>query len=208
MNSGQIGVALLGATALFALWAAIFATRADRATRRATRLAGERWEASTKPVPHITFTDFASPGQSIQVQVENLGGILAGCGMILQKGDELYAGEVTLPEKAPARPISLPFIVKAWQRAAQPKPLLLVARDVAGRCWDCLDGGKQVKDPKKWLAGQLRGLRMQGMVDFPSVTGTARRQWGWSSSAFRFSCPLPFNAWDTGQPSFASSASF
>src|SRR5205807_736501 len=65
MNSGQIGVALLGATALFALWAAIFATRADRATRRATRLAGERWEASTKPVPHITFTDFASPGQSI-----------------------------------------------------------------------------------------------------------------------------------------------
>src|SRR5437899_3708437 len=99
MNSGQIGVALLGATALFALWAAIFATRADRATRRATRLAGERWEASTKPVPHITFTEFASPGQSIQVQVENLGGILAGCGMILQKGDELYAGEVTLPRR-------------------------------------------------------------------------------------------------------------
>src|SRR5438552_17083156 len=118
MNSGQIGVALLGATALFALWAAIFATRADRATRRATRLAGERWEASTKPVPHITFTEFASPGQSIQVQVENLGGILAGGGMILQKGDELYAGEVTLPEEAPARPICLPVIVRACQRAS------------------------------------------------------------------------------------------
>lgn len=175
MNSGQIGLLLLGATAFFALWAAIFATRADIATRRAQRLASERWEASTKPVPRVMFTEFASPGQSIQVQVENLGGTLVGCGMILQMSDELYAGEVTLPEKAPARPISLPFIVKAWQRAAQPKPLLLVARDVAGRCWDCLDGGKQIRDPKKWLAGQLRGLRMQGMVDFPSVTGTVKR---------------------------------
>src|SRR5256714_15111721 len=85
MNSGQIGLLLLGATAFFALWAAIFATRADMATRRSTRLAGERLEASTKAVPHITFTDFAAPGQSIQLQGENLGGILAGCGMILQK---------------------------------------------------------------------------------------------------------------------------
>src|SRR5437879_12178623 len=99
MNSGQIGVALLGATALFALWAAIFATRADRATRRATRLAGERWEASTKPVPHITVTDFASARQSIPVQVENLGGILAGCGISLQHGADLYAAAVTPAER-------------------------------------------------------------------------------------------------------------
>jgi hypothetical protein len=140
VSSAQIVVVLAAATAVFALWSAIFATRADRAARHA-----------------------------------NLGGTLAGCGLIVQSGDELYAGEVTLPEKAPARPISLPFVVKAWQRIAQPKPLLLVARDVSGRCWDCLDGGKQIKDPRKWVAGQLRDLRMQGMVDFPSVTGTPRR---------------------------------
>lgn len=171
MSSAQIVVVLGALTAFFALWAAIFATRADRATRKANRLANSRWEASTRPVPHLAFTDFIAPGQSIQVQVENLGGTLAGCGVIVHSGDEIYAGEVTLPEKAPARPISLPFIVKAWQRVPQPRPLLLVARDVSGRCWDCLDGGKQIKDPRKWVANQLRGLRMQGMVDFPSVTG-------------------------------------
>lgn len=171
MSSAQIVVVLGALTAFFALWAAIFATRADLATRKANRLANTRWEASTRPVPHLAFTDFIAPGQSIQVQVENLGGTLAGCGLIVHSGDEIYAGEVTLPEKAPARPISLPFIVKAWQRVPQPRPLLLVARDVTGRCWDCLDGGKQVKDPRKWVANQLRGLRMQGMVDFPSVTG-------------------------------------
>jgi hypothetical protein len=175
VSSAQIVVVLAAATAVFALWSAIFATRADRAARHALKLANSRWDASTKPVPHLSFTAFTAPGQSIQVQVENLGGTLAGCGLIVQSGDELYAGEVTLPEKAPARPISLPFVVKAWQRIAQPKPLLLVARDVSGRCWDCLDGGKQIKDPRKWVAGQLRDLRMQGMVDFPSVTGTPRR---------------------------------
>jgi hypothetical protein len=175
MSSAQIVVVLGALAAFFALWAAIFATRADFATRHANRLANSRWEASTRPVPHLAFTDFIAPGQSIQVQVENLGGTLAGCGVIVHSGDEIYAGEVTLPEKAPARPISLPFIVKAWQRVPQPRPLLLVARDVSGRCWDCLDGGKQIKDPRKWIANQLRGLRMQGMVDFPSVTGGVKR---------------------------------
>jgi len=175
VSSAQIVVVLGGLTAFFALWAAVFATRADLATRKANRLANTRWEASTRPVPHLAFTDFIAPGQSIQVQVENLGGTLAGCGLVVHSGDEIYAGEVTLPEKAPARPISLPFIVKAWQRVPQPRPLLLVARDVSGRCWDCLDGGKQIKDPRKWVANQLRGLRMQGMVDFPSVTGGIKR---------------------------------
>ncbi len=175
MNSAQILVALAAATALFALWAAVFATRADRAARRGIRLANSRWEASTKPVPHISFTDFTAPGQSIQVQVENLGGILAGCGVIVQSGDDIYAGELTLPERAPARPVSFPFIVKAWQRAAQPRPLLLVARDVGGQCFDCLDGSKPIKDPRKWVAGKLRELRMQGMVSFPGVTGFAKK---------------------------------
>lgn len=175
MNSSQLFLLLVGATTAFALWAAIFATRADRAVRRAQREAAARWESSTKPVPHVAFTAFAAPGESIQVQVENLGGTLAAGGVIVQSGDEIYAGELTLPEKAPARPVSFPFIVKAWQRTAQPKCLLLIARDVSGRCWNCLDAGQPIKDPRKWLNAQLRDLRMQGMVDFPGVTGAARR---------------------------------
>jgi hypothetical protein len=175
VTSSQIVVVLAVATAACALWSAIFATRADRAARRALKQADSRWEASTKPVPHLTFTAFTAPGQSIQVQIENLGGTLAAGGVIVQSGDELYAGELTLPEKAPARPISLPFVVKAWQRAAQPRCLLLVARDVSGRCWNCLDGGQPLKDPRKWVNAQLRDLRMQGMVDFPGVAGPARR---------------------------------
>jgi hypothetical protein len=174
MTSGQIVVGLGVATAVLALWAAVFATRADRASRRAIKLADARWEATTKPVPHLTFTSSPAPGQAIELEVENLGGTLTAGGLIVQAADDLYAGELTLPEKAPPRRIVLQPAMKAWQRATQPRCLLLVARDVNGRCWDYVDGGKQIKDPRKWLAGQLRELRLQGVVDFPGLSGPGK----------------------------------
>jgi hypothetical protein len=170
MSSGQIVVAMSVATAFFALWAAVFATRADRASRRAIK----SWDAASKPVPKVVFTGQVSPGQSIDLEIENLGGTLAAGGIIVHAGDELYAGEMTLPEKAPAQPMSLRVVVTAWKRMLEPQCLVLVGRDVGGRCWDYADGGKQIKNPRRWLTRQLRELRMQGMVDFPRVTGRER----------------------------------
>ena len=174
MTSGQIVVALAVATALLALWAAVFATRADMASRRAIKLADARWEATTRPVPHLTFVGSPAAGQPIELEVENLGGTLTAGAVIVQAADDLYAGELTMPEKAAPRRIVLQPAMKAWQRTAQPRCLLLVARDVSGRCWDCADGNKPIKDPRKWLAGQLRDLRLQGVVDFPGLTGVAK----------------------------------
>jgi hypothetical protein len=174
MSSEQVVVGLGAITAVLALWAAIFATRADKASRRAIRLADARWEATTKPVPHLAFTSPPSPGQPIEVEVENLGGTLTAGGVIVQAADDLYAGELTLPEKASPRRIVLQPAMKAWQRTSQPRCLLLVARDVNGRCWDCLDGVKLIKDPRKWLTSQLRELRLQGVVDFPGLIGPTR----------------------------------
>jgi hypothetical protein len=173
MTSEQAVVGLAVVAAVLALWAAVFATRADRAARRAGKLADSRWEAATKPVPHLTFTGSPAPNQPIEVEVDNLGGTAIAGGVIVQAADDLYAGELTIPEKAPPRRILLQPAMKAWQRASQPRCLLLVARDVNGRTWNCLDG-KPIKDPKKWLAAQLRDLRLQGAVDFPGLTGPAR----------------------------------
>lgn len=171
MSSGQIVVGLVVVTALLALWAAVFATRSDRAARKAARAADSRWEATTKPLPHLTFTGVPSPNQAIEVEVENLGGTLVAGGVIVQAADDLYAGELALAEKAPPRRILLQPAMKAWQRAAQPRCLLLITKDVNGRCWDSLDGNKAIRDPRKWLAAQLRELRLQGAVDFPGLTG-------------------------------------
>jgi hypothetical protein len=167
--SSEAAFAILAAVA--ALWAAVFATRADWAARRAIK----RWDAATKPVPNIVFTGNVAPGNAIELEVENLGGTLAAGGVIVHASDELYAGELTMPEHAPARRISLRFVVKAWKRQLEPQCLVLIVRDVNGRCYDYVDGGRQVSNPRRWLSNQLRELRMQGMVDFPAVTGKERR---------------------------------
>jgi hypothetical protein len=170
MSTTQVSVALGGLTALLALWAAIFATRADMAARHASSEARRRWDDSTRPTPHFTFTAAPSPGQPIELDVENLGGALVAGAVIVQHGDDLFAGELSLPEKAPARRIVLAPVLKAWQKSGQPSCLLLAGRDVSGRTWDFVDDTKLIKDPKRWLAGQLRELRLQGVVDFPGLT--------------------------------------
>lgn len=163
MNTEEILVLVAAAAAV---WAAFFATRADWSMRRAMK----RFDSATRPVPNIVFGQ-AAPGQSVELEVENLGGTLAAGGIIVHVSDELYAGELTMSEHAPSRRVSLPFVVKAWKRQLEPQCLVLIAKDSAGRCWDYVDGGKQVKNPRRWLTKQLRDLRMQGMVDFPKVTG-------------------------------------
>ena len=171
MSSATFLIGLVVLTLALAAWAAIFATRADYAARRAIKA----WESSTKPQPNVVFTGRVSPGQAIELEVENLGGTLAAAGLIVHASDELYAGELSLPQNAAPRQMSLRFVVKAWKRALEPECLVFVGKDVGGRCWDYADGGKQVKNPRRWLSGQLRELRMQGMVDFPKVTGRENR---------------------------------
>jgi hypothetical protein len=163
MSTEQVLVLVAAAAAL---WAAFFATRADWSMRRAMK----RFDSASRPAPNIVFGQ-ASPGQSVELEVENLGGTLAAGGIIVHVSDELYAGELTMTEHAPARRLSLPFVVKAWKRQLEPQCLVLIAKDSSGRCWDYVDGGRRVKNPRRWLTKQLRDLRMQGMVDFPKVTG-------------------------------------
>ena len=89
-------LALVGAPTFLALWAAIFATRADMAARHASSEAKRRWEDSTRPTPHFTFTTTPAPGQPIELDVENLGGAMVAGAVIVQHGDDLFAGELTL----------------------------------------------------------------------------------------------------------------
>jgi hypothetical protein len=165
----------LAAIAVFSLWAAVFATRADLAARGAKRLGDQRWADSVRPLPRFNFTTSAPPvGQPLEVEIQNLGGALAAGAVIVQHGDDLFAAELTMPEKSEPRRILLAPVMKAWQKANQPRCLLLLSRDVSGICWDGLDGNKVVKDPRKWLASRLRELRLLGVVDFPALTGPTK----------------------------------
>jgi hypothetical protein len=171
VTTEQLAVGLGGASAVLAAIAAAFAFRADAAARAARTEAAHRWDDMVRPRPRFTFTAPPSPGKPIEVEVENLGGMLAAGAVIAEYGDDLFACELSLPDKAPPRRIQLPPVMKAWQKATQPAFLMVAARDVSGRWWDCLNGAKVIKDPRRWVDTNLKDLRLQGAVTFPELSG-------------------------------------
>ena len=160
-------------SAVLAAGAFLFAFRAERAARAVGVAADRRWDDMVRPRPRFTFTAAPAPNQSIEVEVENLGGTLAAGAIVAAYGEDLFACELTLPDKAPPRRIMMPPVLKAWQKARQPAFLMVAGRDVSGRWWDCLDGMKVIKDPRRWVEMHLKDLRLQGAVSFPELSGAA-----------------------------------
>ena len=177
VTTEQLAVALGAVSTVLAACAAVFAFRADSAARSARADADRRWDDMVRPRPRFTFTSPPSPGQPIEVEVENLGGALAAGAVVAEYGDDLFACELVLPEKAAPRLIQLPPVMKAWQKAKHPGFVLVAGRDVSGRWWDCLNGAKVIKDPRRWVESHLKDLRLQGAVSFPELSGSpsARR---------------------------------
>lgn len=161
-------------SAALAAGALFFAFRAER-TAHAVRLSADRrWDDMVRPRPRLSFTAAPSPNQAIEVEVENLGGTLAAGAVVAVYGEDLYACELVLPDKAPPRRIVMQPVLKAWQKARQPSFLMVAGRDVSGRWWDCLDGMKVIKDPRRWAEAHLKDLRLQGAVSFPELSGSPR----------------------------------
>lgn len=164
---------ILGAaSAVLAAGALFFAFRAERTAHAVGVAAERRWDDMVRPRPRFTFTSAPAPNQAIEVEVENLGGTLAAGAIVAAYGDDLFACELTLPDKAPPRRIMMPPVLKAWQKARQPAFLMVAGRDVSGRWWDCLDGMKVIKDPRRWVEMHLKDLRLQGAVSFPELSGS------------------------------------
>jgi hypothetical protein len=174
MSSQTVSTGLAALSAVLAAVAAFFAFRADRAARDTRSRADRRWDDSVRPRPHLSFTTPPAPGQPIELEVENLGGAMAAGAVVAEYGDDVYACELTLPDKAVPRRILVPPVMKAWQKAKKPSFVMLAGRDVSGRWWNCLDGMSQIKDPRRWGEAQLRDLKLQGAVTFPELTGAGR----------------------------------
>ncbi len=169
MNSITLSVALGAASVVLAALATLFAFRADRAARDTRARAERRWDDSVRPRPHLSFTTPPTPGQPIELEVENLGGAMAAGAIVAEYGDDIYACELTLPDKAPARRILVPAVMKAWQKARQPAFLMVAGKDVSGRWWNCLNGTVEIKDPKRWAENNLREMKLTGAVSFPEL---------------------------------------
>jgi len=171
MGSATLATALAALACVLAGAATAFAFLGFRAAADARAKADQRWDATVRPRPHLSFTTPPAPGRPIELEVENLGGPLAAGAIVAEYGEDIYACELALPEKAPARRILVPAVMKAWKRAPQPAFVMIAGRDVAGRWWNCLDGMAEIKDPARWGSDSLRELRLIGAVTFPELTG-------------------------------------
>jgi hypothetical protein len=158
-----------GAAALFALWAALFATRADFAVRRARALADQRWQATVRPQPSLTFLGPPALTQPLDVSIRNFGGALTAGAVVVQYGEDLFGAEIALAEKAPPQTVALRPLIKAWRSERSPRCLLLAGRDIEGRCWDFVGDGRPIKNPGRWLDRRLRDLKLAGIADFPEL---------------------------------------
>lgn len=174
MNAGTVALALGIASTVLAALAALFAFLSTRIALDIRAKGDRRWDDTVRPQPHISFTTPPAPGQPIELEVENLGGAMASGAVVAMYGEDLYACELTLPDKAGPRRILVPAVMKAWQRARTPSFMMIAGRDVSGRWWNCLNGMTEIKDPKRWAENNLREMRLQGAVAFPELTGVAK----------------------------------
>jgi hypothetical protein len=122
------------------------AARPGRVLRDPRRLVGppchEAFDPATKPVP--TSCSAKRLWASVEPEVENLGGTLAAGGIIVHVSDELRRRAD--PSRQGAATAHLAAVRRqAWKRQLEPQCLVLIARDTTGRCWDYVDGGKQVR---------------------------------------------------------------
>jgi hypothetical protein len=172
MTSTTLAVVLAGLSCVLAGAAAGFGFLGFRVASDTRTKADRRWDDAMRPRPHLSFTAPPAPGQPIELEVENFGGAMAAGAIVAEWGDDLYACELRLPDKASARRILVPAVMKAWQKASKPAFLMVAGRDVSGRWWNCLDGMAQIKEPARWGDTTLRELRLTGAVSFPELTGS------------------------------------
>ena len=175
MSSTTVAIALGALSCVLAGVAAFFAFLGVRIAADARGKAERRWEDSVRPRPHLSFTIPPAPGQPIELEVENFGGAMASGAVVAEFGEDLYACELALPDKAPARRILVPPVMKAWQRTSKPAFRMIAGRDVSGRWWNCLDGISENKDPRKWAENNLREMKLTGAVSFPELLAARPR---------------------------------
>ena len=175
MSSATLSVVLGALACVLAGVAAFFSFAGFRLSLDTRRKTDQRWEDAVRPRPHLTFTTPPGAGQPIELEVENFGGAMASGAIVAEYGDDIYACELTLPDKATPRRILVPPVMKAWKRTTKPAFLMIAGRDVSGRWWNCLDGIAEIKEPKRWAENNLRELKLTGAVSFPELLTASRR---------------------------------
>jgi hypothetical protein len=163
-------IALVGiaVTVLVGGWAAVYATRADLATRRAMRREEERHDQEVRP--RLEPVGFPRPLQkSFQMEIANRGGATPLFAFAIQSEDLIYITSGSLDEHA-REPFLFQYVGQLSYKTGDFSTPFVVAQDRMGRWWDCtlqhFLAGKLIEGPlRPWLDARLKERGLAEMLD-------------------------------------------
>lgn len=161
LNTAQIIAAagvLVGILALAAgTWAALFATRADSATRKAMREADERHDQEVRPrLEPIGVPAGPLAPHDFGMQVANRGGATPLFAFVIQSEDQIFITSGSLGEHT-REPFNFTWVGKLTYKTGAFSTPFVVAQDRHGRWWDCT--------LQHFLAGQLIEGSLRAWLD-------------------------------------------
>lgn len=146
-----VGWAIAIATLLVAVWAAVFATRSDRAAREANQWAAERHAKSLAPRVHCVFSTTAP---ALHAEVFNLGAATPSTLIFVVHNGQMWTFAGSFPEQSP-RGHLYPFTpLPMTKTTGQLRIIVSVAKDIEDGWWDNLTG-KKIDDVTTYMNARI-----------------------------------------------------
>lgn len=166
-----IAVAGILVTVVVGGWAAVYATRADLATRLALRKDEERHDQEVRPRLEPVGVQpmlYLRPAD-YRMEIANRGGATALFAFVVQSGEHIFITSGSLDEHA-REPFLFSYVGKLQYGTGPWSTPFVVAQDRMGRWWDCtlqhFLAGKLIKGPlRPWLDARLKERGLAEMLD-------------------------------------------
>jgi hypothetical protein len=165
-----VGV-LVGILALAAgTWAAVFATRADAATRKAMRDAEERHDQEVRPrLEPVGVPPGPLAPHDFGMQVANRGGATAMFAFVVQSDDQIFITSGSLDEHT-REPFNFKWVGQLTYKTGAFSTPFVVAQDRHGRWWDCtlqhfLAGRLIEGSLRTWIDRRLAERGLKDLLD-------------------------------------------
>lgn len=165
-----ITVAGIGVTVLIGGWAAVYATRADRATRRAMRREEERHDQAVRPrLEPVGVRAEALPGAPFVMEIANRGGATPLFAFVVQSDERIFIASGSLDEHA-REPFKFDYVGPLSYGTGHFSTPFVVAQDRMGRWWDCtlnhFLAGRLIQGPlRPWLDARLKERGLSDLLD-------------------------------------------
>jgi hypothetical protein len=156
-------------TVLVGGWAAVYATRADLATRLAMRREEERHDQEVRPrLEPVNVSPNPYLPSPFQMEIANRGGATPLFAFVIQSEDHIFIASGSLDEHV-REPFLFQYVGQLDYKTGMFSTPFVVAQDRTGRWWDCtlnhLLAGRLIDGKlRDWLDARLRERGLTDML--------------------------------------------